>query len=79
MIKIINLFGFMINTILTLPFFNTFLVFIICKSNLSIHLNNDCYSGIYFVHLSFSILNLIYFFMFCIIFLLLYIDLNPSS
>jgi hypothetical protein len=79
MVKILSLFGLLINTVITLPFFNSFIVYLICKEELSIHLDSGCYSGIYFVHFSFAIISLIFYFILCLIFILLFIDLNPSS
>ncbi|EGR31396.1 PAS domain S-box family protein [Ichthyophthirius multifiliis] len=79
MVKILSIFGLLINTIIALPMFNAFIVFIICKSDLDIHKEDGCYSGIFFVHFAFSIISLIYYIALSLIFILLFIDLNPSS
>ena len=78
-LRIISVYALLINTILTIPFFNSFFAVIYCSRNSPIHKNLDCYNGLYFLHLSMAILGLIIFISFSLLFTFLYIDLNPNS
>lgn len=51
----------LINTILTLPFFNAFIAIIICISDddSKIHANLECYKELYPLHLVFALFGLI--------------------
>ena len=77
--KVLSLFALFCNTILTIPFFDSFFAVIFCHSDSILHKSLNCYSGIYFLHLSFAIIGLLILCFFTIIFSLLYIDLNPNS
>ena len=78
-LKILSLYGLLLNTILTIPFFQIFIATLYCNTNDDIHANMVCYSELYFLHLTIAILGMIFLISFTFIFTLLYIDLNPNS
>jgi branched-subunit amino acid permease len=78
-IKILSTFGLLLNTAISLPFFNILIVAIYCNEKSPISENLTCYSGIYFVYLVLGVLGALFMALFSVIFTVLYIDLNPSS
>lgn len=78
-VKILSTFAILLNTILTIPFFNIIIVSIYCKSGSPINKNVTCYSGIQFLHLTIGIISSIFMIFFSMLFITLFIDLNPSS
>ncbi|EGR34896.1 hypothetical protein IMG5_001250 [Ichthyophthirius multifiliis] len=79
LVSILTLFGLLIINILTLPIINTYIVYIICNNDLSIHIEYPCYSGVYYIHLTFAIICLIFQLIVSFLFMFFFIDLNPSS
>ena len=78
-LKIFSLYALLLNTILTIPFFEIFIGTIFCNSDDNIHANMVCYSGLYFLHLTIAIFGMIFLISFTLMFTLLYIDINPNS
>lgn len=78
-IKLLSSYGLLLNTIITIPFFNIFIAAIYCQDESQISKNLGCYSGIYFLHLAIALVGLLIQIVFSILFTVLYIDLNPNS
>ena len=78
-LKIFSLYALLLNTIITIPFFNIFLATLYCQKDSPVHPNTSCYSGLYFLHIASAIIGMILMLIFCFMFTLLYIDLNPNS
>ena len=78
-LKIFGLYALLLNTVLTIPFFQIFLATIYCDSADQIHIDMVCYSGIYFLHLIVACIGILLLVAFTLLFTLLYIDLNPNS
>ena len=78
-LKIFGLYALLLNTVLTIPFFQIFLATIYCDPADEIHVDMVCYSGIYFLHLIVACIGILLLVAFTLLFTLLYIDLNPNS
>lgn len=78
-LKIFSLYALVVNTIVTIPFFNVLINAVYCSSEDPVHKNIQCYSGLYFLHMSCAIIALIIMIFFSLLFNLLYVDLNPNS
>jgi riboflavin transporter FmnP len=78
-IKVFSFYALLLNTILAIPFFNTFLSGLICFDDDQVHNTLACYSGIYFLHFVISLIGIIIQLFFSILTSLLFIDLNPYS
>jgi len=78
-LKILSIYGLLLNTVFVLPFFNIFIAALFCKSDDRIHGDLTCYQGVYFAHLVVAIIGLIILFFTAVLFNMLYIDLNPCS
>lgn len=78
-VKLLSFYGIILNTIGLIPFFNIFISTIYCTSSNETGLNLSCYSGIYFLHFILAIFGMILLLLFTLLFLRLYIDLNPNS
>ncbi|EAR83935.1 PAS domain S-box protein (macronuclear) [Tetrahymena thermophila SB210] len=77
--KLLSIYGILINTIAFIPFFNIFIQTLYCSTSIQTGQNLNCYNGIYFVHFSLAVLGMILLLLFTVLFLRLYIDLNPCS
>ena len=78
-LKIFSLYALFTNTIITIPFFNVLINAVYCNNEDPVHENIQCYSGLYFLHMSCAIIALIIMIFFSLLFNLLYVDLNPNS
>lgn len=78
-LKIFSLYALLLNTVLAIPFFNVLIDAVYCNSDSPAHKGTDCYSGLYFLHMAAAIIAGIILILFCLLFTLLYIDLNPNS
>ena len=78
-LKIFSWFEIFTNTILAFPFFNILVNAVYCRPGDVVHINMQCYSGLYYMHLSCAIIAFIIMLCFCLLFNYLYIDLNPNS
>lgn len=78
-LKVLSLFVLLLNTVLTIPFVDMFLVTIYCDDADFIGGERVCYSGIYWLHFTFSLFGLILLLIMLPLSNLLYIDLNPCS
>ncbi|CAD8089671.1 unnamed protein product [Paramecium primaurelia] len=78
-LKIFSLYGLLLNTILTIPIFNSFIATIFCNSDAPFSDGLECYAGLHFLHISLAIIGLILFLINVLYFGLLYAELNPSS
>lgn len=75
----LSLYALLSNTILSIPFFNVIINALYCNSDSSAHKGTDCYAGLYFVHIIAALIAGIILVIFCFLFTLLFIDLNPNS
>ncbi|EAR83936.2 PAS domain S-box protein (macronuclear) [Tetrahymena thermophila SB210] len=73
-IKLLSLYAILLTTVGFLPFFNASISVIYCTDT-----NMNCYSGLFFVHFSIAILSLILLLAQTILYIQLFIDLNPCS
>ena len=78
-LKMMSIYASLLNTVLVIPFFNAFFSIIFCSENSLIHKEIICYNGIYYWHLSVSILGIILLIFFSFLFSILFIDINPNS
>ncbi|EAR98621.2 PAS domain S-box protein (macronuclear) [Tetrahymena thermophila SB210] len=78
-IKILATYGLLVTTIIPLPFFNSFLATLICSVDSPYTQNMNCYSGLYFLHLTIAIIGMLIFIFLCLVFTFMFIDMNPSS
>jgi len=78
-LKVLSVYGLLINHVLALPAFQLFINAMICNDEDSMHGGLKCYEGIYFFHLVMGIIGFITFFSTSILFCLLYNELNPYS
>ncbi|KAL4469369.1 hypothetical protein ABPG72_006005 [Tetrahymena utriculariae] len=74
LLKIVSMYGILLNTILFLPLYNSFITMIICSNP-----NMTCFQGIHFVHLVFSVLGALILICTTIIFAFFQVDLNLFS
>jgi len=78
-LKVLSVYGLLINHVLALPAFQLFINAMICNDDDNLHGGIQCYEGIYFFHLVMGIIGFITFFSVSILFCLLYNELNPYS
>lgn len=78
-LKIFSLYAILINTILTLPFFDILLNTLYCTPSDLVHQNMSCYTGIYYLHLACGVVAFAIMLVFALLFNYLYTDLNPFS
>ena len=78
-LKIFSLYALFTNTIITIPFFNVLINAVYCNSSDPVHINFQCYSGLYLMHMAAAIIAFIIMLFFSMLFNLLYVDLNPNS
>jgi len=78
-LKVLSVYGLLINHVLALPAFQLFINAMICNDDDNLHGGIQCYQGIYFFHLVMGIIGFITFFSVSILFCLLYNELNPYS
>jgi PAS domain S-box-containing protein len=78
-LKVLSVYGLLINHVLALPAFQLFINAMICNDADDLHGGIQCYQGIYFFHLVMGIIGFITFFSVSILFCLLYNELNPYS
>ena len=78
-LKIFSLYALFTNTIITLPFFNILINAVYCNSSDPVHVNFECYSGLYLLHMAIAIIAFIILIFFSMLFNFLYVDLNPNS
>lgn len=75
-LKVFSLYGLLMNTIITVPFFNIFIATLYCNESAPFSQGLDCYQGIDFLHIAISIIGLILFLVFLLLFGLLYVELK---
>ncbi|KAL4459259.1 hypothetical protein ABPG73_001296 [Tetrahymena malaccensis] len=73
-IKLLSLYAILLTTVGFLPFLNASISVIYCTDS-----NMNCYSGLFFVHFSIAIISLILLLAQTILYIQLFIDLNPCS
>ena len=78
-LRIFSFYGLLLTTITTIPFYNIFISIIYCNKESPISSGFECYTGLYYIHLSAAIIGCIILFVFSLVFTMLYIDLNPNS
>ncbi|EWS72421.1 PAS domain S-box protein (macronuclear) [Tetrahymena thermophila SB210] len=74
LLKIISMYGILLNTILFLPLYNSFVGMVICANP-----NMTCFQGIYFLHLVFSVLGAVILISTTALFAFFQVDLNLFS
>jgi hypothetical protein len=78
-LKILSVYGLLLNTVFALPFYNIFIATLFCSTDDNIHGSLVCFEGAYFAHLVVAIVGLIILLFTSVLFNMLYIDLNPCS
>jgi len=78
-LKVLSVYGLLINHVLALPAFQLFITAIICNQEDNLHGDLECYQGIYFLHLTLGIIGFLTFFSVSILFSMLLVELNPYS
>ena len=78
-LKIFSLYGLLLNTVLTIPFFNIFIATIYCDNNSPFSQGLGCYTGIYFLHIAIALVGLVLFLIFLLMFGLLYVELKYTN
>lgn len=78
-LKVLSVYGLLINHVLALPAFQLFINAIICNEEDNLHGDLECYQGLYFLHLTLGIIGFLTFFSVSILFTLLFVELNPYS
>ncbi|KAL4464830.1 hypothetical protein ABPG74_011391 [Tetrahymena malaccensis] len=76
-LKLLSFFGILVKTVQPLPFFDIFLNVIVCQS--SKFTDIQCYSGLYFIYVTLSVIGLLIQVFFSFIFNMTMIDMNPFS
>ncbi|KAL4430236.1 hypothetical protein ABPG74_014795 [Tetrahymena malaccensis] len=74
LLKIVSMYGILLNSILFLPLYNSFIGMIICSNP-----NMTCFQGIHFLHLVFSVIGAIIMISTTVIFAFFQVDLNLFS
>ena len=78
-IKIMSIYGILINTAGFIPFFNILAAALYCNTSSKTGANLGCYSGLYLLHFSLAIPAMIILLFFTFLFMRFYIELNPNS
>jgi ABC-type transport system involved in cytochrome c biogenesis permease subunit len=78
-LKVLSSYMLLMSTVFALPIFNIYLSSLICFDEDSIHGDEQCYQGIYFLHLIVAIIGFVIHFVTMILATSFYIDLNPWS
>lgn len=77
--KILGLYCLLMTTVLTLPFFNIFIVAFRCNQSLSIFQDISCYQGFHFMHLVISGFGLFFWGLISMVLLMFFHETNPIS
>lgn len=75
-VKFCSIFFVCLNSILSLPFFNIFVATLYCNDKAPFSQGFTCYEGLYFLHISISLIGLLIYFFFITIFGYLLVDLK---
>lgn len=78
-IKLFSLYAALLPTIFTIPFAQVFFATFFCKEDDNVHGDIECYTGLYWLHLIIGAIGFIFFIVLCLLFSLLYAEINPIS
>jgi len=78
-VRILSLYGLLLTTVAAIPSYNIFIAIIYCNQDSTISAEFECYEGFYLIHIIAACLGMFILVVFSIIFILIYIDLNPCS
>lgn len=79
LLKLLSFYTLIMTNVLSLPFFDVFILNFNCQKGIPAFDDLDCYTGIHILHIIFSILNLLIWFFFTFLFVMFFNESNPLS